>query len=230
LVGLCEHGQECHLGVASASADAAASAPERSRSWLLIEHSGPWAAEELETAGLPPLGRDAVARGIRVQLIRRRGEASTRVYAAWTAGPSAWAGEFTGDLDALAAGSELAIAEPAEPLFLVCTHGRRDACCGRYGGALARALTDRGYPVWETTHVGGHRFAANLVILPHGLYYGPVSADGASAAIDAYRRGMVLADRYRGRAGLPASEQAAEIAELSAAGSLALRDAAVTMP
>ena len=84
-------------------ADAAASAPEQSRSWLLIEHTGPWAAEELDTAGLPPLARNAVALGIRVQLIRRPGEADGRVYAAWTAGPSVWAGEFTGDLEALAA-------------------------------------------------------------------------------------------------------------------------------
>jgi hypothetical protein len=211
-------------------ADAAASAPEQSRPWLLIEHPGPWAAEELDTAGLPPLARRAVALGIRVQLIRRPGEAAGRVYAAWTAGPSVWAGEFTGDLEALAAGSSLAVGDPAGPLFLVCTHGRRDACCGRYGGALARALAHRGYPVWETTHVGGHRFAANLVILPHGLYYGPVGADGASAAIDAYRQGTVLGSRYRGRAGLPMAEQVTEYDEISISGSLALRDVAVTMP
>jgi hypothetical protein len=221
VVGPCEHGQECHLGLA----DATASAPERSRSWLLIEHPGPWAGEPLDTAGLSPFAHEADALGIRVQLIRRPGEAGGRVYAAWTAGSAVWAGEFSGDLAALAVGSERAILEPVAPLFLVCTHGRRDACCGRYGGALARELARRGYPVWETSHVGGHRFAANLVILPHGLYYGPVGADDASAAIDAYRRGTVVAARYRGRAGLPAGQQAAEYA-----GSLLLRDGPVTTP
>jgi hypothetical protein len=222
-MGLCEHGQECHLGLA----DATASAPERSRSWLLIEHPGPWAADPLDTAGLAPLARDADKAGIRVQLIRRPGEAGGRVYAAWTAGPAVWSGHFSGDIDALAAGSDQAIETPAEPLFLVCTHGRRDACCGRYGGALARALADRGYPVWESSHVGGHRFAANLVILPHGLYYGPVGVDEATAAIDAYRGGMVLASRYRGQAGLAAAEQAEQYAQISSVGSLALRNGVV---
>ena len=223
---LCEHGAECHAGLA---ADAVASAPEAARAWLLIEHPGPWAAGELDTAGLPPIAREADALGIRVQLIRRVGESGGRVYAAWTAGPAPWAGEFAGDLEALAAGSESAITLPVDPLYLVCTHGRRDACCGRFGGALARTLAGRGYPVWETSHVGGHRFAANLVILPHGLYYGPVSADRAAAAIDAYQQGLVIESRYRGRAGLPAAGQAAEHAELSAAGSIVLPGTAVTM-
>ena len=87
-------------------------------------------------------------------------------------------------------------------MFLVCTHGKRSACCARFGAPLAQALAAR-QPgqVWESTHVSGHRFAANLVILPHGLYYGPVSLAAAVAAIDAYQRGSVWPDRYRGRAG-----------------------------
>lgn len=224
-MGLCEHGAECHAGLAG---DAVASAPAKSRAWLLIEHPGPWAAAELDTAGLPEIAKEADALGIRVQLIRRPGEAGERVYAAWTAGPSPWAGEFTGDLEALAAGSESAIGERSDPLYLVCTHGRRDACCGRYGGALARALAGRGHPVWESSHVGGHRFAANLVILPHGLYYGPVTVDAAAAALDAYQHGLVIAPRYRGRAGLATADQAAEHAELSVTGSILLRGAPVT--
>jgi hypothetical protein len=77
--------------------------------------------------------------------------------------------------------------EPAaEPLYLVCAHGRRDVCCARFGGPLARALS-AAHPlqVWETTHVGGHRYAANLVILPHGLYYGPGPARRISIVIAA---------------------------------------------
>jgi hypothetical protein len=70
--------------------------------------------------------------------------------------------------------------------------------------------------------VGGHRFAANLVILPHGLYYGPVGADAALAAIGAYQRGAVVAARYRGRAGQPQEEQEAEWVRLLEDGSLPL--------
>jgi hypothetical protein len=48
------------------------------------------------------------------------------------------------------------------------------------------------------------------VILPHGLYYGPVDQPSADAAIDAYRRGEVVLDRFRGRAGQSDAAQAAE--------------------
>ena len=106
-------------------------------------------------------------------------------------------------------------------MFLVCTHGKRNVCCARLGGPLAQTLATR-HPgqVWETTHVGGHRFAANLVILPHGLYYGPVGVAEATAAIDAYQRGTVTAVRYRGRAGQPRPTQEAEHEALARAGSL----------
>jgi hypothetical protein len=214
----------------AAVADRVASAPETSRAWLLIEHPGPWAAEPVESAGLPAAAIQAAELGVRVQLIKRPGSAGTAMHAAWTAGPAVWAGEFSGDVGALAAGSDAAIREPGGPMFLVCTHGRRNACCGRYGGALARALSAAGYPVWETTHVGGHRFAANLVILPHGLYYGPVDLPGAMAALDGYRRGVVVARGLRGRAGLDAAAQRAEYAEILQSGSLDLPQLAVTMP
>jgi hypothetical protein len=106
-------------------------------------------------------------------------------------------------------------------VFLVCTHAQRNACCARFGGPLATQLAAR-YPgqVFQTTHVGGHRFAANLVILPHGLYYGPVGVDLAVSAIGAYQRGTVAAGRYRGRAGQPKAAQEAEHELLARAGSL----------
>jgi hypothetical protein len=108
-------------------------------------------------------------------------------------------------------------------VFLVCGHGQRNACCARFGAPLARQLAAR-YPgqVFQTTHVGGHRFAANLVILPHGLYYGPVGMAEATAAISAYQHGQVTPERYRGRAGQPRSAQQDEHDLLTRAGSLAV--------
>lgn len=225
-MGLCEHGEGCHAGLV----DSSASAPEDARAWLLIEHQGPWAAEPLDSPGLPPVAMAASELGVRVQLIRRPGESGNRVFAAWTAGPSVWSGEFSGDLKALSRGHDDAIIRVGEPMYLVCTHGRRDMCCGRYGGALARALGSAGYPVWETSHVDGHRFAANLVILPHGLYYGPVDLPAAKAALSAYEDGRVLPDRFRGRAGIPAAEQAAEHMVISDEGSLVLPGVPLTTP
>jgi hypothetical protein len=135
-------------------------------------------------------------------------------------------------LEALAAGQRPAagIPEPG-PLFLVCTHGRRDRCCARFGVPLARDLAAR-YPaeVWETTHVDGHRFAANLVILPHGLYYGPVDAPAAPAAVDAYQRGEITARGYRGRNGQDTPLQEAECALLCRRGNLGIPGHTETPP
>ena len=235
MAAVCEHGAECHDGTESS----AASAPEASRAWLLIEHAGPWpheAAEAAQPAPLAALVESAEGFGLRVQMIRRPGrrqEGGVRtVFLGWTAGRepflrraevSASAPDLTErDLKELAAGIAPSSGSVfGEPLFLVCTHGRRSACCARFGAPLAQALAARHpWQVWETTHVGGHRFAANLVILPHGLYYGPVGVDAAAAAIDAYQRGAVAAERYRGRAGQPRAEQEAEYARLLEGGTL----------
>jgi hypothetical protein len=222
-----------------------ASAPEASRAWLLVEHPGPWPREAADASFPSALGAvvsSAVGLGIRVQLIRRPGSSGDRragnprgvfsVFAGWTAGSEPWLrrGEVSVepgwppglDLERLSAGRPLSFGAPVcEPVFLVCGHAQRNACCARFGGPLAVELAAR-YPgqVFQTTHVGGHRFAANLVILPHGLYYGPVGLKEAVAAIGAYQRGAVAPDRYRGRAGQPRPTQEAEHELLTATGSL----------
>jgi Sucrase/ferredoxin-like len=173
--------------------------------------------------------------GIRVQLIRRPGYRETRgsvdvgaeIYAAWTSGPEPWVRGLGGhvwdpdalDLVGIAEGIAPPEAVPADPLYLVCAHARRDRCCGRFGAPLARELAAR-YParVWETTHLGGHKHAANIALLPHGLYYGPVDLPAALDAIEAYEGGEVTAHRYRGRAGRDEAWQEAEFAALLAGG------------
>lgn len=235
MAAACEHGAECHDGTEPSMA----SAPEASRAWLLIEHPGPWpheAADARLPAPLRALVSSAAELGIRVQMIRRPGRRQVgdvrRVLLGWTAGREPWLrrGSVSAaspalterDLKELAAGIPTTFGTPAgEPVFLVCTHGRRSACCARFGAPLAQALAAR-HPgqIWETTHVGGHRFAANLVILPHGLYYGPVGVDAAAAAISAYQRGAVAPGRYRGRAGQPKPAQEAEHALLTRTGML----------
>ncbi len=234
----CEHGVASHDG----TLPSAASAPEESRAWLLVEHPGPWPAEAAEAelpAPLRAVVTSAVEHGIRVQMIRRPGRREAlgadrprTLFACWTAGSDPWLrrGEVPAtpdasvDLDvaALSGGQPAGFGLPArEPVFLVCAHGRRNACCARFGGPLAQALAARHRrQVWESTHVGGHRFAANLVILPHGLYYGPVGLQTAVAAIRAYERGDVVPERYRGRAGQRHDTQEAEHARLEATGSL----------
>jgi hypothetical protein len=232
----CEHGPGAHDGGVAAPA----SAPVAARAWLLIEHLGPWGHSAIETTLPGPLAALAAAAdraGIRVQLIRRplrptrpdehspvTSSGAPAVYAAWTAQPGPWARRLGGagqeaDLAQIAEGVVPAGTDAGGPLYLVCAHARRDRCCGRLGGPLARSLAAR-YPerVWETTHLGGHKHAANLALLPHGLYYGPVDLPSALGAIEAYERGELTPHRYRGRAGHDQPWQQAEQARLAARG------------
>jgi hypothetical protein len=175
----------------------------------------------------PPIA-DAVARarrhGVRPQFIRtprrRRTTPPLQVYAGFSGTGGAWLEgreledpEELAGLDLEAAGSGRAPGfgvRVTHPVLLVCTHGRHNACCARVGGPLARFLHERFADVWETTHVGGDRYAANLVCLPHGLYYGDLDTERALIAATEYRRGRVVLAGYRGRAGLPEPAQAAE--------------------
>ena len=101
----------------------------------------------------------------------------------------------------------------AAPLFLVCTHGRRDACCARFGLPVYQALREQfGEMVWQCSHVGGHRFAANLLFLPSGLLYGRVGSDNATSIVQAMFEGHIAGENYRGRVSYPPPAQAAEYA------------------
>ena len=103
----------------------------------------------------------------------------------------------------------LPIAE--EPVILVCTHGRHDLCCSIKGNAVARALEDDlGESVWECSHIGGDRFAPNVVVLPQGAFFGRLRADDAGEVMQRFLAGEIDLDHYRGRSGLGFAIQAAE--------------------
>jgi hypothetical protein len=105
--------------------------------------------------------------------------------------------------------------EPQAPdarRYLVCTNGARDPCCAIRGPAVAHAL-DRVRPgqVYECSHLGGHRFAANLLVLPEGLCFGRLDARSALALLEELEAGQLPLEHLRGRSGLAREEQAAEI-------------------
>jgi hypothetical protein len=64
--------------------------------------------------------------------------------------------------------------------LLVCTHGAVDACCAKFGYPVYRRLrqiaAESELPdpvrVWRCTHFGGHRFAATVLDMPEGRYWG----------------------------------------------------------
>jgi hypothetical protein len=121
------------------------------------------------------------------------------------------------DLTALATGASLDGSVRLDtPLYLVCTHGKRDKCCAKFGYALYKSLHEMaehdggGGRVWQSSHVGGDRFAANLVCFPHGLFYAHVLEDAGRRIIEDYERRQLTLDGYRGRACYSYPVQAAE--------------------
>ncbi len=97
------------------------------------------------------------------------------------------------------------------PLFLVCTNGKRDPCCAKYGLPVFDAFrTHAKDETWQTSHFGGHRFAANVVTLPHGMFYGYLTGEDAPIIISAQRTGTIHLPRSRGRSCYDEPVQAAE--------------------
>jgi hypothetical protein len=95
-------------------------------------------------------------------------------------------------------------------LALVCTNGRRDQCCairGRPVAAVIEAATD--WDTWECSHLGGHRFAATIMLLPTGDMFGRLDEKSAPEVLRSFDAGLLSPDHYRGRCGQPAPAQAA---------------------
>ncbi|KAJ7176772.1 Sucrase/ferredoxin-like-domain-containing protein [Mycena filopes] len=113
----------------------------------------------------------------------------------------------------------------------VCTHGARDCRCGDMGGAVFRALRDeldrrvladptdpaKSVVLGEVGHVGGHTFAANILVFPHGEWLGMLTPEVVPHVLDTIlateRRPFTELDAptcpefWRGRMGLPKAEQ-----------------------
>ena len=199
----------------------------RADRFLLLERPGPWPAraalDVVDPAVREHLAAATAALSARLVLIRRVGRAqaggSRRWYLA-DARPGHQAvrwGELPeekaiADLDLAAGRDDLtAVGEEwSRPLFLVCTHGRHDVCCAVRGRPLAAALHDlRPADTWECSHLGGHRFAANLLTLPLGLYHGGVTEADLPDLVALTDRGRGRLDLLRGRSAWPAAAQAA---------------------
>ena len=186
------------------------------RSWLLIEEPAAWGRKAVRDAGFGELEARAKAADVRVGLVRRVRRRPTqgprRVFFAHCSQPKQFVEVLVDpDLDALDLDGPADGERLPEPLYLVCTNGRRDLCCGRAGADVARALDrELGERVWETTHVGGHRFAANLVALPHGLVFGRLDAASAARVFAAHEQGQIVLEHFRGRTSLRPAQQAEE--------------------
>jgi hypothetical protein len=130
------------------------------------------------------------------------------------------------DLGAIVAGTDLQGGVVTDaPLFLVCTHGRRDKCCAKFGIPVYNALrASEGDAVWQSSHVGGDRFAANLVCFPHGLFYAHLTDTEGKRVASEYRAGRMVLDKFRGRACYAHHVQAAEFFTRTETGIVGLDD------
>lgn len=192
--------------------------------WILVEFPGTWGREPLRDAALPPAVAAALRRAgkeiprSRIVFIRRRLDTpgGSRLYVVRSA---PYLSQSMIDLDSIdevasvdfAALSAAPAAAVTHPMILVCTHGQHDSCCGRRGYPLYDALRqNESLDVWQCSHIGGDRFAANAVVLPWGIYYGPVEARDAPLLTESIERGEIFLPSYRGRCSLARVEQAAE--------------------
>ena len=201
----------------------------RVRAFLLLEAPGPWGVEAVRDSRLPDqcrewLGRLEEHHRVRPLLVRRPGRpvrGPVRVFAAYAGARPSWIGTrllddvrevCSLDVTGLADGPVTGFEHHPGQLHLVCTHGRHDACCAERGRPFAAALAQEApEETWEVSHLGGDRFAANVLTLPSGHYYGRLEPEDAAPFAAALRAGRLDLEHLRGRTAYPLAVQAAEV-------------------
>ena len=146
-----------------------------------------------------------------------------------------------GDETGLARFDERLVEVPDQVVdLLVCTHGKRDTCCGSTGAvlhdqlasALGPAPGPAGVRVWRTSHTGGHRFAPTALSFPDGYAWAHLDQRLAMSLLARSAAPSELAAHCRGSSALPGGPaQAADRAALVEVGWIwaeARRSAVVT--
>jgi hypothetical protein len=209
--------------------DPLAGTAAHARGFLLIESPGAWGHNALRESRLDAgvaaaLAERAAAMSYRMLLIKKPGRRLERTQRRWAfvdstpgAETTTW-GAYGSDRELLESPFQRREAAGATPaIYLVCTHGRHDACCALRGRAVAAALSrERPDDTWECSHLGGDRFAPNVLVFPEGLYYGRVLPSRSREIVEAHDRSEVVIDLLRGRAAFrPAVQAAQHFARLS---------------
>ena len=229
-------GPRCSVLARESGEPLTATAPV-AQAWLVIEQPGAWGRAALLDSRLPAgVGERLVARsegsGTTVLLARRPGRSTDE----GTAGPARrfWIAHTapggvrmrSGTVDDVAVLADIDLRAVARgelpplgtrstaPLLLVCGNAKRDACCALFGRALAAsAAAEIGDDVvWESSHLGGHRFAPTSLLLPWGVVHGALDHAGAVDLVARAREGRLRLEGYRGRTALRRWLQAAETA------------------
>jgi hypothetical protein len=133
------------------------------RGYLVVEHRLPWPSDAAQMRDLSPHIAEAARRQWRLQVVAMRpGDQRPLVARYWRDAEA-----FTG-FESDATGRHV----------LICTHGRRDACCGSAGTRLFQEVGGSvdGVEFWRSSHLGGHRFAPTALVLPEGTMWAHLDA------------------------------------------------------
>lgn len=205
---------------------------------LIIECPLPWPADALDVPALAPLAAalaDAKpevparvqlavpteADAAEVTLYERPDGAFRTYFAASSSGDHASVADRAVELLSRASSATYL---PTVSDVLVCTHGKRDLCCGSLGTSLFAELSAMWADVDDvrvrrTSHLGGHRFAPTVLIMPSGTLWAWVTAEMVRGIIDRTVDLETAAPHYRGTMGLEGPEaQAVDAAMLRCVG------------
>lgn len=195
--------------------------------WLVLEYSGRWSGDAFRDSRIAEAVKAGIKRYLdtfpnsRLQLVKKGKQSGDgiKLFIAHSTEKDPVLREITlgGYEELLDRDLESVTRNPAtergEPLFLICTNGAHDKCCGKFGMPVYRDAANgaHGGNIWQTTHIGGHRFASTFVCLPHGLYYGRVREGvRADEIFGEYKQGRIDLGSYRGRSCYSPPVQAAE--------------------
>ncbi|MEL7036101.1 MAG: sucrase ferredoxin [Cyanobacteria bacterium J06592_8] len=210
------------------------------QTYVLIEYSEPWSCSALKSPGIPENLKALMAQletegqSIRFLLIRRNlcllnQQKTVLIY-------HQEQGDFCGGYQRYEFGvdtleevpaivTDFLNGEPLNPIvssedyqdILVCTHGRHDKCCGKYGipfykQAIAKLhhLKLENIRVWQASHFGGHRFAPTAITFPDGRYYGGLDVESFCSVVTREGSLEIFNQIYRGWSILPYELQVLE--------------------
>ena len=204
----------------------------RIRSWLLLEYPGAWRRHAVEeNRDIPQEVKELLqtwqksGRLDRCLLVRRRHDQTLPLRCFLVQSLLQKSYLLSAQLGAYSEISAIwSRAQPAlGPLYAVCTHGRHDKCCAKFGLPVFEEFQRlRPELSWQCSHVGGDRFAANVVVLPYGIYYGRVTPSDVAAIVARTEQGQVWLRGYRGRSCFGRLIQVAEFFARQESGRLAL--------
>ncbi len=198
--------------------------------WFLLEFNERWGAKAFEESSLPEEVKDHLnparfpnvkARTLMIRQDRTQRQKGVRFFVGQTHPKEPRLYEYhlqdyaellDIDISSLAAGNP---GDPAylrdEPLYLVCTNGKRDQCCSVYGPETYQAMKEEtGDAVWQSSHIGGHNQSPITLFFPQGINYARSTVAEIRRLIQAYRQRKIVLRHYRGRVGLENESQAAE--------------------